>query len=58
MFRYYVVTAARGLLRHKLYSFINVAGFSIALAAAILITRYVRDQLTSEGLFDLERSPS
>jgi putative ABC transport system permease protein len=46
MLRYYLVTAVRGLLRHKLYSFINVAGFSIALAAAILITLYVRDQLS------------
>ena len=50
MFRYYLVTAARGLLRHKLYSFVNVAGFSIALAAAILITLYVRDQLSYDHL--------
>lgn len=46
MLRYYLVNAARGLLRQKLYSFINVAGFSIALAAAILITLYVHDQLS------------
>jgi hypothetical protein len=31
------VTAVRGLLRHKLYSFINIAGLSIGLLAAILI---------------------
>jgi putative ABC transport system permease protein len=61
--RYYLVTAARGLLRHKLYSFINIAGFSIALAAAILITLYVRDQLSydtwipgSSHLYRLERA--
>lgn len=45
MLRHYLMTAVRGLLRHKLYSFINVAGFSIGLAAAILIGLYVRDQL-------------
>lgn len=63
MFRYYLVTAARGLLRHKLYSFVNVAGFSIALAAAILITLYVRDQLSydtwvpgTSHLYRLERA--
>jgi putative ABC transport system permease protein len=60
---YYLVTAARGLIRHKLYSFINLAGFSIALAAAILITLYVRDQLSYDSwvpgtshLYRLERA--
>ncbi|MHB8815966.1 MAG: ABC transporter permease [Steroidobacteraceae bacterium] len=43
------MTAVRGLLRHKLYSFINVAGLSIGLAAAILIILYVRDQLSYDG---------
>ena len=63
MLGYYLVTAARGLTRHKLYSFINVAGFSVALAAAILITLYVRDQLSYDAwipgtshLYRLERA--
>ncbi len=63
MLRHYVLTAMRGLLRHKLYSFINLAGFSIALAAAILITLYVRDQLSYDSwipgnshLYRLERA--
>ena len=63
MLRHYLVTAARGLLRHKLYSFINIAGFSVALAAAILITLYVRDQLSydtwipgTSHLYRLERA--
>lgn len=57
------MTAVRGLLRHKLYSFINVAGFSIGLAAAILIILYVRDQLSYDAwipatsqLYRLERA--
>ena len=45
MFRHYLLMAARGFVRHKLYSFINVAGLSVALACAILIGLFVRDQL-------------
>ncbi len=36
MFRNYLTTALRNLLRHKLYSMINVGGLAIGLAAAIL----------------------
>lgn len=39
----------RGFARHKLYSFINVAGLSIALACAILILLFVRDQLAYDA---------
>jgi putative ABC transport system permease protein len=46
MLQHYLRTALRRLLRHKLYSFINIAGLSIGLAAAILIALYVRDELS------------
>src|SRR5579863_9376024 len=46
MFRHYMLMAARGFVRHRLYSFINVAGLSVALACAILILLFVRDQLS------------
>jgi putative ABC transport system permease protein len=49
MLRHYLVMAARGFARHKLYSFINVAGLSIALACAILILLFVRDQLSYDN---------
>lgn len=49
MFRHYLITAARSLAHHRLYSFINIAGLSIGLACAILITLYVRDQLSYDG---------
>lgn len=62
MLRHYLMTAVRGLLRHRLYGFINVAGFSIGIAAAILIILYVRDQLSydtwiagSSHVYRLER---
>jgi putative ABC transport system permease protein len=61
MFRHYLVTALRSLSRHKLYSFINIVGFAIGLACAILITLYVRDELSydrwipdTENLYRLE----
>jgi putative ABC transport system permease protein len=38
--------AMRGFGRHRLYSFINVIGLSVALACAILILLFVRDQLS------------
>lgn len=46
MLRHYLVMAARSLVTHKLYSFINVIGLSVALACAILILLFVQDQLS------------
>lgn len=49
MLRHYLLMAGRGLARHKLYSFINVAGLSVPLACAILILLFVRDQLSYDA---------
>jgi len=46
MLGHYLRMALRGFVRHKLYSFINVAGLSVALACAILILLFVQDQLS------------
>lgn len=46
MLPHYLTMALRGFGRHKLYSFINVVGLSIGLAAAVLIALYVHDQLS------------
>ncbi len=46
MFRNYLVTALRNIVRHKLYSFINIAGLTVGLACAIFIILFVRDQLS------------
>ena len=61
MFRNYLTTALRNLLRHKLYSMINVGGLAIGLAAAILILLFVRDEfswdnwvLNGERIFRVE----
>ncbi|MFT4022924.1 MAG: ABC transporter permease [Flavihumibacter sp.] len=44
MFRNYFKTAWRNLLRNRVYSFINIAGLTIGLACAMLITLYVKDE--------------
>ena len=61
MFRNYLVTALRAMARHKLYSFINIAGLAVGLACAILIMLFVRDELSydkwipgAENLWRLE----
>ncbi len=46
MFRNYLVTALRNMARHKLYSFINIAGLAVGLTCAIFIILFVRDQLS------------
>ncbi|HKU63737.1 MAG TPA: ABC transporter permease [Rhizomicrobium sp.] len=46
MFRNYLVTALRNIARHKLYSFINIAGLAVGLACAMLIILFVRDELS------------
>jgi putative ABC transport system permease protein len=61
MFRNYLVIALRNIIRHRLYAFINVAGLAVGLACAILITLFVRDELSydkwilgSENLWRVE----
>ncbi len=46
MFRNYLVIALRNIIRHKLYSAINIAGLAVGLACAILIMLFVRDELS------------
>ncbi|MGC4035910.1 MAG: ABC transporter permease [Chitinophagaceae bacterium] len=46
MFRNYFKTAFRNLRRNKVYSFINIAGLSLGLAAAMLIMLYVKDEVS------------
>jgi putative ABC transport system permease protein len=46
MFQNYLITALRNFSRHKLYSFINIAGLTVGLACAIFIILLVRDELS------------
>src|SRR5215469_7346690 len=42
----FLIIALRNLARHKLYSFINIAGLAVGLTCAIFIILFVRDQLS------------
>ena len=46
MFRNYLIIALRNIVRHKLYSFINIAGLAVGLTCVILIALFVRDELS------------
>ena len=61
MFRNYLTVALRNIVRHKLYSFINIAGLAVGLACVIFIVLFVRDELSydkwlpgTEHLYRLE----
>ncbi len=61
MFWNYLAVALRNIARHKLYSFINIAGLGVGLACATLIALFVRDELSydkwipnSENLYRVE----
>ncbi len=46
MLRHYITVAARGLMRHKLYSLINVAGLALGLACAIFVILFIRYEIS------------
>src|SRR6185437_15080179 len=46
MFRNYLVTALRAMARHRLYSFINIAGLAVGLTSIIFVILFVRDELS------------
>lgn len=63
MYKNYFTTAFRNMMRHKLYSLINIGGLAIGLAACILIFLFVKDELSyddwgagTDSLYRLEAS--
>ena len=46
MLKNYFTTAINNLVKNKLYSVINIAGLAIGLAACLLITLYVQNELS------------
>jgi putative ABC transport system permease protein len=56
MFKNYSIVALRNLLRHKLYSFINIVGLAVGMAAVVLILLFVGDEIGyDEWLPDSDR---
>src|SRR5882672_4710478 len=63
MFRDYLAAALRNIVRHKLYSFINIAGLAVGLACVIFIILFIRDEISydkwipgSENLYRVENT--
>lgn len=48
MFQNYLKIALRNLLKHKLFSFINIAGLAVGMTSCLLIVLYVWDELSYE----------
>jgi len=46
MLKNYLKVALRNLLKHKVYSFINILGLSVGIAASVLIALYIFDELS------------
>jgi putative ABC transport system permease protein len=55
MFRNYLIIALRNIIRHKLYSFINIAGLAIGLTSVIFVILFVRDELSTTNGFPARR---
>src|SRR5580658_26393 len=59
----YLIVAFRNLIRHKLYSFINIAGLTVGITCAIFIILFIRDEISydkwipgSENLYRVENT--
>jgi putative ABC transport system permease protein len=46
MWRHYLSIAARGIVRHRLYSAINIASLAVGLTCVIFVVLFVRDELS------------
>lgn len=51
MFRNYLKTAFRSLLKQKVYTAINVIGLAVSIGACILIVMYVRHEFSYDKFF-------
>ncbi len=49
MFKNYLKIALRNLISHKVFSFINIVGLAIGIAASIMILRYIYYETTYES---------
>jgi len=49
MFKNYFTTAWRNLIKHKVFSFINIFGLALSLTAVWLIALFISDELSYDG---------
>lgn len=48
MLRNYITTGFRNILRHKGYSFLNIAGLAVGLACAFFIVLWIQDEVSTD----------
>ena len=48
MLKNYLLSLYRNITRNRFYSFLNIAGLSVGIAAAIFILLYVQDELSCD----------
>jgi putative ABC transport system permease protein len=62
MFRGYLVTTFRNIVRHKLYSSINIVGLAVGLTCVIFVLLLIRDEPSCDnwipGTENLSRNTS
>ncbi len=60
MFKNYIKIALRNILRHKIYSFINIFGLALGMAVCIIILMWINTEVTydrfNENLNDIYRA--
>lgn len=52
MLKNYFAIAFRNLAKHKVFSFINIFGLSVGIACCVLLTLYIKDELSYEQHFE------
>jgi putative ABC transport system permease protein len=52
MFRNYIKSAYRSLLKNKIYGAINISGLTVGIACCLLISLYVYDEMSYDKFFD------
>jgi putative ABC transport system permease protein len=51
MIRNYITIAVRNLLKHKIFSIINIVGLSMGIACCVLLALYIKDEFSYEKHF-------
>ncbi|GCC51668.1 hypothetical protein SanaruYs_18960 [Chryseotalea sanaruensis] len=51
MFKNYISIAVRNLLKHKVFSLINIAGLAVGIACCTLLSLYIKDEFSYEEHF-------
>ncbi len=48
----YIRLAGRNIIKHKVYSFINITGLTVGMACTLLIVLFIKDELSFDSFFE------